>query len=324
MLGSFAKGAQLCLGRKKILDVKFSIPESLDGFRLDRAVATVADAISRAQAKAAILAGGVEVSGTKVTNPRHLVHAGEKVSASLEETTSTGAVKPNPLELEIVRESPEYLVIDKPPGMVVHPAPGHLEDTLANAVAAHCENAAKLPRAGVVHRLDKDTSGLLVVARNKEARLSLINQFKDNVAKRTYLALVNGSPPRTGTIVRPIGRSRSNRLKMAVVETGRRANTRYETVASTGDYALVRCYLGSGRTHQIRVHFEHAGHPVAGDRLYRSHSRSVGNLFARQMLHAQRLVFNDPATGMPQKFTSPLPDDFAKALEDVGIAADKT
>lgn len=282
----------------------------------------MADSVSRAQAKAAIVAGDVAVGGTKVTDPRHLVTQGQVVQALVVAAEPSRLVEPVRMDLDIVDETESFIVIDKPPGLVVHPAPGHRSDTLANAIAAHCTRAAKLPRAGVVHRLDKDTSGLIVVARSDQARLSLAKQFKDKVAGRSYLALVHGVPPATGSVERPIGRDRGNRLKMAVEERGRPALTRFHLVSSAKAYSLLRCHLSSGRTHQIRVHLEHVGHPVAGDRQYHRHSRAEGDLFPRQMLHAHTLGFLDPVDGSRREYRSDPPEDFRKAMADVGLAAD--
>ena len=306
----------------RILDIRFSIPPELDGARLDKAVATVAVTVSRAQAKAAIIAGDVDVEGLMVSDPRHAVATGQVIQASVEESVPAVTVRPTQMELSVVAESESFIVIDKPAGMVVHPAPGHKYDTLANAVAAYCDKAASLPRAGVVHRLDKDTSGLLAIARTNEARHSFVQQFRDRVTERSYLAIVHGTPPATGSIDRPIGRDRANRFKMAVVDSGRPALTRFQLVSSSSGLSLMRCHLSSGRTHQIRVHLEHAGHPVAGDKQYRRHAKNVGDLFPRQMLHAHTLGFDDPEDGTRRNFVSDVPEDFRKAMEDVGLAAD--
>lgn len=303
-------------------DISFSIPPELDGARLDRAFATLSGQVSRSQAKEAIKAGAVNVAGRQVTDPRHPVAEGQVVCAEMVAAPPSGLVEPARMDLDIIDETEHFIVIDKPAGMVVHPAPGHRGGTLANAVSAHSEEAAQLPRAGVVHRLDKDTSGLVVVAKTQAARLSLVAQFRDRAAERSYMAIVHGAPPATGTIERPIGRNRANRLKMAVAESGRPALTRFHLVSESPGFSLLRCFLSTGRTHQIRVHLEHAGHPVAGDRRYRRHSRAEGGMFPRQMLHAQTLAFDDPGSGERISCESGLPDDFRKAMEDVGLAAD--
>lgn len=297
------------------------VPAELAGARLDRAVAALAETPSRRAVKEAILAGAVAVAGQVVTNPRHVVAAGDAIEARLDAAPATAGVAPAPAELAVHAEDEEYFIIDKPPGLVMHPARGHALDTLANAIAALCPRAAALPRAGVVHRLDKDTSGLVAVARSERARASLAAQFQDRAAARHYWAIVHGSPPATGLVDRAIGRDRVNRLKMAVSAAGRAAVTRYEVLAAAGAYALLRCQLQSGRTHQIRVHLEHAGHPVAGDRQYRRHARAEGGAFGRQMLHARGLGFAHPDDGRWMEYEARPPADFMQALRDVGLRA---
>ena len=309
-----------------IVTTKFEVyvPVGLEGYRLDRALAQLTDCVSRTQVKTAILAGAVTVAGTAVTNPRHTVRSGDLVHAVLEEQVAHDQIIPIPLDLAIIAEEDEYLVIDKPAGLVVHPARGHSDDTLANAVAAHSVGAAALPRAGIVHRLDKDTSGLLVVAKTEQARLNFIQQFKERTARRLYLTIVHGRPTATGVVDRPIGKDRGHRLKMAVSDTGRPALTRYQLIDANDGFSLLNCWLTSGRTHQIRVHMEYIGHPVAGDRLYRRHARAEGGICQRQMLHAHELDFYGPADGILHKYQAPLPADFQRALADVGLRTNPT
>lgn len=297
------------------------VPPELDGTRLDRAVATLAGSTSRSEAKSAILAGKVEVAGTVVTSPRRPVSAGEAIAALIEPPPDLSQTRPVAGALDVVASDARFLVVNKPAGLVVHPARGHLSDTLANAVAAHCPAAAALPRAGIVHRLDKDTSGLIVIARTNAARLALQRGFKERLVGRAYLAIVHGNPPATGRIEREIGRSRANRLKMAVAVAGRPATTRFRVLARSAGFALARCELASGRTHQIRVHMEHAGFPVAGDRLYRKHARAEGGSFPRQMLHAYTLQFTLPDSAKPHSFVQPPPPDFAAAARAAGLVA---
>ena len=275
----------------------------------------MAASTSRSEAKAAILARKVMIAGRVVASPRHLVAAGDAIDAVIEPLPDHTQTRPVAQQLDIVDEQEQFLVVNKPSGMVVHPARGHVTDTLANAVAAHCQRAAELPRSGIVHRLDKDTSGLIVIARTSRARLALQEGFKERTIKRTYLTIVHGRPPATGKVEQAIARSRSNRLKMAVDHEGRPAVTRYRVLARSAAFALLRCELGSGRTHQIRVHMEHVGFPVAGDRQYRKHARAEGEMFARQMLHANTLAFELPASTDPYCYVQPPPSDFREAAK---------
>ena len=297
------------------------VPAELAGARLDRALAQLAGAASRRLAKEAIQAGAVAVAGRVVTDPRHAVAAGDAIAARLAAVPHPDAVEPAAAELAIHAEDEDYFIINKPAGMVMHPARGHARDTLANAVAALCPRAGALPRAGVVHRLDKDTSGLVAVARSEAARAHLQLQFKQRTITRHYWAIVHGQPPATGVVDRAIGRDRANRLRMAVSDRGREAVTRYEILATSKAYSLLQCRLESGRTHQIRVHLEHAGYPLAGDRQYRKHARAEGGVFGRQMLHARSLGFPHPRSGEQVEYLAPPPPDFLQVMQDVGLQA---
>ena len=293
----------------------WAIPKELVNHRLDLALARLAT-ISRSQAKSAIEAGQVSLDKVIVTSPRHAVMFAQQLqAASLPESQDKQDVLPRPLPLELIAEYPEFFVVAKPPKQVVHPARGHYDDTLANAIAAYCPRAGALPRAGVVHRLDKDTSGVMVVARTSRTRQQLINQFKERSAKRRYLAIVHGCTPATGVIDRPIGRSFANRLKMAVKEGGRDAYTHYQKISATKCFSYLLCRIQSGRTHQIRVHLEYEGYPVAGDKLYKQYARNDPKIFTRQMLHAYTLELLHPTSGKPLLFRCSLPPDFANVVE---------
>ena len=297
----------------------FKVPDELAGIRLDRVIATLTDSSSRSQVKEAIVTGNVTVEGTTITNPRFVVTIGEEIIATIKPRVNLQETTPVNINLDIHAKDEEYLIINKPAGMVMHPARSHYDDTLANAIAAYCTKAANLPRAGVVHRLDKDTSGLVVIARSEKTRLYLIEQFKERKINRNYLAIVHGKPPATGLIERDIARDKVNRLKMSVVAEGKTALTRYTLISSSKVYSLIKCKLESGRTHQIRVHLEHLGYPIAGDTQYKNHAKAEGNKFPRQMLHAKTIGFTHPVTNEYTEYENDPPADFLTALNDVGL-----
>jgi 23S rRNA pseudouridine1911/1915/1917 synthase len=221
------------------------------------------------------------------------------------------------MRLRIVHEDVHVLVINKPAGLIVHPGAGNPDGTLLNGLLAHEPALRKVPRAGIVHRLDKDTSGLMVVAKNVSAQAHLARQLAERTVKRTYLALVHGTPPPQGLIDAPIGRDPKLRTRMAVVNGGREARTHFKVLerfdAGRGAAALVECQLETGRTHQIRVHLQHIKHPLVGDPVYRRGARE--NLpFPRQALHATALEFDHPKTGKTMHWKAPLPTDMKQLL----------
>jgi 23S rRNA pseudouridine1911/1915/1917 synthase len=218
------------------------------------------------------------------------------------------------MPLKIVHEDASLIVLDKPAGLVVHPGAGQPDRTLLNALLAHSPRLAGVPRAGIVHRLDKDTSGLLVVAKTVEAQVSLVKQLAERTMRRVYLALVQGDPPASGTIDAPVGRDTRARTRMAVTHRGKPARTAYRVLERFGHAALVECRLETGRTHQIRVHFQHIRHPLVGDNVYRRGTRH-GTEFPRQALHATELSLVHPQTGKTMTWHAPLPADMKKLLE---------
>jgi 23S rRNA pseudouridine1911/1915/1917 synthase len=242
------------------------------------------------------LAGGERVSVTPLPDPR------------------AGAFAAQAIPLSVVHEDDALIVVDKPAGLVVHPGSGNWDGTLANALLHHCPQLARVARAGIVHRLDKDTSGLLVVAKTDTAQTDLVRQLQARTVRREYLALANGDIVRGGVIDAPIGRHPVKRTSMAVVRSGKAAVTRYEVRERFGDCTLLVCRLETGRTHQIRVHLTSIGHPLVGDPQYRG-PRSDG--FHRQALHAWRLGLVHPLTRLPVQWESPLPADFAGLLAAV-------
>ncbi|MGQ9572758.1 MAG: RluA family pseudouridine synthase [Dehalococcoidia bacterium] len=268
--------------------------------------------LSRSYARKLIADGLVAVNGAP-SKPSHRLRRGDSVVVLLPPPEVT-ALKAEAIPLRIVYQDEDVIVVDKPAGLTVHPAAGHPRGTLVNALLTVCPELANIKgtlRPGIVHRLDKDTSGLLVVAKNEAAQASLARQIKQREVHKLYLALVRGRvEPPEGVIDAPIGRHPRRRQRMAVVEGGRAAQTRYRLREFLDDYSLVEVEPLTGRTHQIRVHFASIGHPLVGDRVYGKASPLVG----RQFLHAWRLGFRLPASGRYQEFKSPLPEDLAGAL----------
>ena len=287
------------------------------GERLDTFIARRCPELSRSHARRLIDEGLVSVNGRKV-KPSERVAAGLSVSVTIP-PPETITLVPEAIPLTIIYQDGDIIVLDKPAGLTVHPAPGHPSGTLVNALLAACPDLRGIAgtlRPGIVHRLDKDTSGLMVVAKNDRAQRALQRQLKDRDVRKTYLALVRGVPaPREGTSAAPIGRHPKNRKKMAVVADGREATTRYrvrEEIAG-GQYSLLEVEPVTGRTHQIRVHLAAVGHPVVGDATYGRPSAAVG----RQFLHAHKLAFGMPLGGRTVEFESPLPADLREALSQL-------
>ena len=287
------------------------------GERLDTFIARRCPELSRSHARRLIDEGLVSVNGRQA-KPSERVTAGLSVNVTIP-PPETITLVPEAIPLTIIYQDGDIIVLDKPAGLTVHPAPGHPSGTLVNALLAACPDLrgiAGTRRPGIVHRLDKDTSGLMVVAKNDRAQRALQRQLKDRDVRKTYLALVRGVPaPREGTIAAPIGRHPKNRKKMAVVADGREATTRYrvrEEIAG-GQYSLLEVEPVTGRTHQIRVHLAAVGHPVVGDATYGRPSAAVG----RQFLHAHKLAFGMPLGGRTVEFESPLPADLREALSQL-------
>jgi 23S rRNA pseudouridine1911/1915/1917 synthase len=285
------------------------------GERLDTFVARRCPELSRSHARRLIDEGLVTVDGRQ-GKPSQRVTAGLNVSVTIPPPEAI-ELAPEDIPLTIIYQDADIIVLDKPAGLTVHPAPGHPSGTLVNALLAACPDLRGIAgtlRPGIVHRLDKDTSGLMVVAKNDRAQRALQRQLKDRDVHKTYLALVHGVPkPREGLIEAPIGRHPKNRKKMAVVAGGREAITKYrvrEELAG-GRYSLLEVEPVTGRTHQIRVHMAALGHPIAGDATYGKRS----DIIARQALHASKLAFAMPLGGRAVEFESPLPSDMREALE---------
>jgi len=283
------------------------------GVRLDTFLAGLVP-LSRSRIRSLIVSGHVTLDGM-VVKPATRVRAGQQVEMVVP-PAEPAAVIPQALPLDILYEDEDLLVINKPPGLTVHPGAGRPSGTLVNALAARIPGLLALGgglRPGVVHRLDKDTSGLLAVAKTERALRLLQQQVASRAMRRTYLALVHGVvPSQAGTIEAPIGRHPRHRTRMAVVPDGRPATTRYRIVERFRAHTLIEVTLVTGRTHQIRVHFAHLGHPVVGDPVYGGRRPSPG--IARQALHAWRLEFSHPVSGQVLRFEAPPPADFAAAV----------
>jgi 23S rRNA pseudouridine1911/1915/1917 synthase len=298
------------------------LPDELAGLRLDQALARALPQYSRARLQSWIDRGAVRIAG-RVPRARDKVSGGERVRIEAL-LTPEGSVAPEALPLEVVYEDREVLVLDKPPGLVVHPGAGNPAHTLQNALLAFDRNLALVPRAGLVHRLDRGTSGLLVVARTVEAHARLVAALAAREVERRYLAISIGAMTGGRTISEPIGRHRTARTRMAVRSDGRTAVTHVRVVRRYRAHTLVEAQLETGRTHQIRVHLAHIGYPVLGDPVYGGRRRippaaSPALLEAlaslrRQALHAARLSFLQPSTGREMSFEAPLPDDMQRVL----------
>ena len=299
------------------------IPADLAGQRFDQILPRLFHGYSRAHLAAEIKAGRIRLDGLEV-QPRTLVRGGESVEWQRVERS----VLDDPAEdiaLAIVHEDADLMVIDKPAGLVVHPGAGNRAGTLLNALLHKDPGLARVPRAGIVHRLDKDTSGLMVVARSLPAQTALVAMLAARDIHRRYAAIVNGVPVAGGTVDAPLDRHPADRLRRAVREGGRPAVTHYRVREKFRAHALLQCELESGRTHQIRVHMAHAGWPLVGDPLYGRGLRLPRGAtprlaealrgFRRQALHAERLAFAHPVTGKDLEFDAPPPQDFVDLLD---------
>ena len=285
------------------------------GIRLD-AFLSADGALTRSQAARLIAEGRVRVNGKPAAKSARL-SGGETVTVDVPQLRET-ALPPQDIPLDVVYEDDDVIVVNKPTGLVVHPAPGHPDGTLVNALLHHCGDSLSgiggEKRPGIVHRIDRDTSGLIIAAKNDAAHLALSAQLKDHSLSRTYECLVTGNMKQdSGTVDAPIGRSSSDRKKMAVVPTGRRAVTHWEVVARYPGVTHLRCRLETGRTHQIRVHMAYIGHPILGDTVYGAKKPVPG--LTGQCLHAAGLRFVHPRTGEPVELHCPLPPEFTAMLQ---------
>ena len=285
------------------------------GVRLDTFL-SADGALTRSQAARLIAEGRVRVNGKPAAKSARL-SGGETVTVDVPQLRET-ALPPQDIPLDVVYEDDDVIVVNKPTGLVVHPAPGHPDGTLVNALLHHCGDSLSgiggEKRPGIVHRIDRDTSGLIIAAKNDAAHLALSAQLKDHSLSRTYECLVTGNMKQdSGTVDAPIGRSSADRKKMAVVPTGRRAVTHWEVIARYPGVTHLRCRLETGRTHQIRVHMAYIGHPILGDTVYGAKKPVPG--LTGQCLHAAGLRFVHPRTGEPVELHCPLPPEFTAMLQ---------
>lgn len=303
-------------------DVKTSsLVVEIPGDRLDKYITGRHPELSRTQVQKLIRDGLVKVNG-RVARPGLKLNTGDKLDITIPPPEPV-SLQPEAIPIKVLYEDEDLLVIDKPAGLTVHPAPGHPSHTLVNAILAHLQEPLEIEdeqRPGIVHRLDRDTSGLMIVAKNHAAQMNLSAQFKARTVSKVYLTLVKGRvTPEEGIIEAPIGRDRSHRERMAVVAErhGREARTQYRVVKHLDGYTLLEVKPETGRTHQIRVHLAAIGYPVVGDAVYGMKSEFL----SRQFLHAHRLGFHLPSTGEYVEFKSDLPEDLQKALERISGAA---
>ena len=310
--------------------LELSVPLADGGLRLDQALVKLLPQYSRSRLQDWIGQGLVTVNGSPAT-VKHKVWGGERICVSPQIHPSDQTSQAEDIPLDIVYEDEAIIVLDKPVGLVVHPGSGNWQGTLLNALLFHAPELKNVPRAGIVHRLDKDTSGLMVVAKTLVTQTALVRQMQARSVKREYLALVWGELDHGGTVDLPIGRHPSQRVKMAVIENGKEAITHYTIEANFPGCTFVRCRLETGRTHQIRVHLAYIGHPLVGDRVYQRgvpkcvpQLRELLNGFPRQALHATRLALAHPLTGEQMEWESPLPEDMAELLDAIDEAGDES
>jgi 23S rRNA pseudouridine1911/1915/1917 synthase len=316
------------MGGIQTIDVRLEPAHA--GWRLDRALAAAVPTLSRERLKSLIRSGAVEAEGKAVRDPAAKVRGEEELRLAVPEPTPAHN-EAQDIPLTVVFEDEHLLVVDKPAGLVVHPAAGNFDGTLVNALLHHCAGQLSgiggVARPGIVHRIDKDTSGLLVVAKTDVAHEGLAKQFAAHSIDRRYLALVNGSPRASeGTVDAPLARSATNRKKIAIVEgqRGKRAVTHWKRLQNLKDAALLECRLETGRTHKVRVHLASIGHPLLGDPVYGRSGKTHGKLlnelqFHRQALHAAELGFTHPVTRRRLSFSSPMPTDMQELFNALGV-----
>ena len=298
------------------------VPIDAHGQRLDVALGGLVPEFSRSYLQQLIAAGAVQLNGLSVSKSAARVRAGQALGIELRPTLQSQAFKPETMPIEVVFEDAFLLIVNKPAGLVVHPAPGNWSGTLLNGLLARDPQCAALPRAGIVHRLDKDTSGLMVVARQRQTMDQLVEMIAARAVSRNYLALAHNAwqGSKTRRVDHPVGRDPKNRLRMAVVDleknSGKTAATDITLLQSAAGYCLVQCKLHTGRTHQIRVHMSAVGHPLVADELYGG-KHALG--LQRQALHAFRLAFKHPANQLAIQCEAVLPHDMKAAVNELGL-----
>ncbi|WON74501.1 23S rRNA pseudouridine(1911/1915/1917) synthase RluD [Nitrosospira sp. Is2] len=312
--------------------VEVTIPADCAGARLDQALARLLPDWSRSRLQTWIREKRISVDGAEAS-PKQKVWSGEKVEVrpAVDPVDAIDAIHaPESISLDILYEDDSLIVVNKPAGLVVHPGSGNWQGTMLNALLHHAADLNGIPRAGIVHRLDKDTSGLLVVAKTLEAQTHLVRQLQKHTVNRDYLALVLGAISVDGCVDAPVGRHPVERTKMAVTANGKPARTFYRVLEKLDGCTLLRCRLETGRTHQIRVHMHSIGHPLLGDPVYKGKpDGSIQNVirlagFSRQALHAQRLELTHPQHGTRMAWEAPLPDDMKNLLLMLGHQSNKS
>jgi len=296
---------------------QLAIPATCAGLRLDQALAQLLPQYSRARLTTWIRDGKVTVDG-KAAAPRAKVHGGEQIVVQPTLSPEETAYRPEEIPLQVVYEDDTLMVINKPAGLVVHPGSGNWQGTLLNALLAHAPHLATVPRAGIVHRLDKDTSGLLVIAKTLTSQTDLVRQLQARTVTREYRAVVHGIVKRNGKIEGPIGRDPRSRIRMAVTAKGKPAVTHYTVLETFAHASVLACRLETGRTHQIRVHLQKLGFPIWGDPVYRLRNAPAKStavpLITRQALHAEKLALTHPDAGHTMQWQAPLPDDMLQLI----------
>ena len=300
------------------------VPISLAGHRFDQALAELFPDFSRSRLSVMVKGGAILLDGREA-QPKTKLLGGETIEALLAARAEESAFQPEEVALNVLHEDDALIVLNKPAGLVVHPAAGNWSGTLLNGLLFRNPDVSNLPRAGIVHRLDKDTSGVMVAAKTEAAQTSLVRQLQARTMKRIYVALVRGKLTKDGSVATPIGRHPHHRTRMAVVrahEAGKPAVTHYRVLERFAFHTLVECRLETGRTHQIRVHMQSIGYPLEGDTVYGptmtgidDDVRSVIRDFDRQALHARKLSFDHPAEGIERTFEAPIPADMREFID---------
>lgn len=309
--------------------ISFKVPDEYAGMRLDQVLAKLLPEYSRGRLQDWITRQQVKLDGA-ATSSKQKVWGGEAIEVILQSNPAEQPYQAEDIKLDILFEDDSILIINKRAGLVVHPGSGNWNGTLLNALLHHAPQLSEIPRAGIVHRLDKDTSGLLVVTKTLAAQTALVRQLQIHSVRREYHALVYGEIARAGTVNAPIGRHPTLRTKMAVVEDGKAAITHYSITEHFPGCTLLRCKLETGRTHQIRVHLAAIRHPLIGDSVYikgaqkcASHLRHILADFPRQALHATQLGLEHPVTGEWMEWQAPMPDDMTQLLNNIRNASNE-
>lgn len=290
-----------------------AVPASCAGLRLDQALAQLLPQYSRVRLTSWIREGRVTVD-SRIPAPRDKLHGGERIAVQPVLAPEVLAFRPETMPLQVVYEDDTLIVINKPAGLVVHPGNGNWQGTLLNALLAHAPQLATVPRAGIVHRLDKDTSGLLVIAKTLIAQTDLVRQLQARTVTREYRAVAHGKVTRDGKIEGAIGRDPRNRIRMAVVRAGKPALTHYKVLEKLARASVLACRLETGRTHQIRVHLQKIGHPIWGDPVYGPRNPPAAPQLPRQALHAEKLALKHPESGEIMQWQAALPEDIQQLI----------